>query len=229
MPLATKNNALIVKDGLLAENCGCCGGWYCCADPACAVGDIKTATISITASDYYSHFYASTAGFTDSTYISLGTRGAVFNGTHALTRTTADGAAIARFSKKIVQFGNDTCDKLISVEVSRFDLRWKIEYTAVTYRAPYGVPTAQKYRTLAEMDCSAFINFVPGVGNVEQRLHPWAFDGIDNYTTCLPIDGNVFTPTTLQWPLNWAQIGPSSEFMEAGSRTLTVNSITLGT
>ena len=29
MPLATKNNALILKDGLLAENCGCCGGWYC--------------------------------------------------------------------------------------------------------------------------------------------------------------------------------------------------------
>lgn len=29
MPLATKNNAIIVKDGRLAENCGCCGGWYC--------------------------------------------------------------------------------------------------------------------------------------------------------------------------------------------------------
>ena len=25
MPLATKNNAIILKDGLLAENCGCCG------------------------------------------------------------------------------------------------------------------------------------------------------------------------------------------------------------
>jgi hypothetical protein len=29
MPLAVKNNALIVKDGKLAENCDCCGGWYC--------------------------------------------------------------------------------------------------------------------------------------------------------------------------------------------------------
>jgi hypothetical protein len=29
MPLATKNNAIIVKDGKLAENCDCCGGWYC--------------------------------------------------------------------------------------------------------------------------------------------------------------------------------------------------------
>jgi hypothetical protein len=29
MPLAIKNNAIILKDGKLAENCGCCGGWYC--------------------------------------------------------------------------------------------------------------------------------------------------------------------------------------------------------
>jgi hypothetical protein len=29
MPLATKNGSLIVKDGKLAEDCGCCGGWYC--------------------------------------------------------------------------------------------------------------------------------------------------------------------------------------------------------
>lgn len=29
MPLATKNNAIIVKDGKLAENCGCCGCGAC--------------------------------------------------------------------------------------------------------------------------------------------------------------------------------------------------------
>jgi hypothetical protein len=29
MTLATKNGSLIVKDGLLAENCGCCGEWWC--------------------------------------------------------------------------------------------------------------------------------------------------------------------------------------------------------
>jgi hypothetical protein len=28
-PIATKNNAIIIKDGKLAENCGCCGEWYC--------------------------------------------------------------------------------------------------------------------------------------------------------------------------------------------------------
>lgn len=38
MPLATKNNALIVKDGKVAESCGCCRGWYCyqsCATTVC--------------------------------------------------------------------------------------------------------------------------------------------------------------------------------------------------
>ena len=33
MPLAVKNNAIIVKDGRLAENCECCGGWYCYENP----------------------------------------------------------------------------------------------------------------------------------------------------------------------------------------------------
>ncbi|NDD55938.1 hypothetical protein EBZ39_19080, partial [bacterium] len=30
MTIATKIGSLIVKDGKLAENCGCCGGWTCC-------------------------------------------------------------------------------------------------------------------------------------------------------------------------------------------------------
>lgn len=29
MPIATKNGSIIVKDGKVAENCDCCGGWYC--------------------------------------------------------------------------------------------------------------------------------------------------------------------------------------------------------
>lgn len=35
MSLATKNNALIIKDGKLAENCNCCGEWYCSAGACC--------------------------------------------------------------------------------------------------------------------------------------------------------------------------------------------------
>jgi hypothetical protein len=35
MPLATKNNAIIVKNGRLAENCDCCGDWYCVGPYGC--------------------------------------------------------------------------------------------------------------------------------------------------------------------------------------------------
>jgi len=39
MTIATKNGAIIVKDGKLAENCGCCGDWYCDQDyGACCAG-----------------------------------------------------------------------------------------------------------------------------------------------------------------------------------------------
>jgi hypothetical protein len=41
MTIATKNGAIIVKDGKLAENCGCCGGWYCYCDvPPCDFYDV---------------------------------------------------------------------------------------------------------------------------------------------------------------------------------------------
>lgn len=30
MTIAQKSGALIVKDGRIASNCNCCGGWYCC-------------------------------------------------------------------------------------------------------------------------------------------------------------------------------------------------------
>lgn len=29
MSIATKNGSIIVKDGSIAEGCGCCGGWWC--------------------------------------------------------------------------------------------------------------------------------------------------------------------------------------------------------
>ena len=51
MPLATKNNAIIVKDGKLAESCGCCGGWVCCRElpPTCGGAEyVKAASVVVT-------------------------------------------------------------------------------------------------------------------------------------------------------------------------------------
>jgi hypothetical protein len=38
MPIATKNNAIIVKDGKLAENCSCCGAGACTCPENCTIG-----------------------------------------------------------------------------------------------------------------------------------------------------------------------------------------------
>jgi hypothetical protein len=46
MPLATKNNAIILKDGKLAENCECCGEWYCVACETITSSGYSTTTFS---------------------------------------------------------------------------------------------------------------------------------------------------------------------------------------
>jgi len=51
MTLAIKNNAIIVKDGKLAENCGCCGGWVCCRELPLTCGGadyVKSASVIVT-------------------------------------------------------------------------------------------------------------------------------------------------------------------------------------
>ena len=63
MPLATKNNAIIVKDGKLAENCGCCGEWYCCAERNCFPDQITSILVNIQAEDWYENSSFFTSGF----------------------------------------------------------------------------------------------------------------------------------------------------------------------
>ena len=48
MPLATQNGSLIVKNGSVAENCNCCGGWYCYAECPCSYADLMPNTLSAT-------------------------------------------------------------------------------------------------------------------------------------------------------------------------------------
>lgn len=84
MTLATKNNAIIVKDGKLAENCGCCGGWYCCASRSCLADDITSIKVSITAEDW--HYYT---GFQ-----AVGFRGSALTSTFVLPRMTISSSSV---------------------------------------------------------------------------------------------------------------------------------------
>lgn len=107
MTLATKNGSLILKDGSLADGCGCCG-WYCyCEDgcntsPACSycLGSCppyrapESFTATITASDYvnrvmgriyYNLYGGAGAGVGLISYF----KGSAIAGTHTLTRASA--------------------------------------------------------------------------------------------------------------------------------------------
>jgi len=86
MPLATKNNAIIVKDGKLAENCGCCGGWYCVGGDqscVCPTEAITAVTVDITAGDFLLHgSYKDISGSTwHGSYLSMLSR---LDGVHSL-------------------------------------------------------------------------------------------------------------------------------------------------
>jgi hypothetical protein len=100
MPLATKNGSLVVKDGKVAENCDCCGGWYCCADMACVLNGITSATISISATDYlrWSNYQisSSSTGYESDAFL-----GAAIAGTHALS---ADGGTTKAWSKVFANY-----------------------------------------------------------------------------------------------------------------------------
>lgn len=85
MPLATKNGLLIVKDGSIAGNCGCCAkNWYCCPPAAC-IAVPSSVSVTIAAEDYYTQYTCSDV-FAESYQSSAIFLGNAMNGTTALTR-----------------------------------------------------------------------------------------------------------------------------------------------
>jgi hypothetical protein len=55
MPLATKNNALIVKDGKIAENCECCETTYVCLCNTCVMPDSLRVSVTALTSEIYNY------------------------------------------------------------------------------------------------------------------------------------------------------------------------------
>lgn len=89
MTLATKNGSLIVKDGVLAENCNCCGGWYCCADVPCATDRLQSVTVTITASNYLRQLRRLYRDTGVTLYETEAFGGAAVSGSHSLTPTNS--------------------------------------------------------------------------------------------------------------------------------------------
>ena len=71
--LATKNGSLILKDGSIAENCGCCeSGWYCCPSVSTCQHGLR-AVVTVTAHDYTMKYSRADAVWKPDLYTSGGT------------------------------------------------------------------------------------------------------------------------------------------------------------
>jgi hypothetical protein len=80
--IATKGGAVIFKDGAAAENCDCCGGWYC-YDSVCDCPSISSISVTMTGDD-------DEVVYTDGD--GQRARGSLLSGTHSLQKIyTANG------------------------------------------------------------------------------------------------------------------------------------------
>jgi hypothetical protein len=141
MNIATRNGQIIVKDGQVAENCDCCGGWYCyqqCDCPCSYAGVLPEtlyATLSFTTSGTL--YGAAIGNFMQATVtttsLSSGQAASV-NGTYALTRLPSLPGTVS------CVYEHRSSDQL--VQVIRIAVG-EANRTALTFAGRYACPLGQ--------------------------------------------------------------------------------------
>lgn len=126
MTLATKNGSVIVKNGSIAENCGCCGDWYCCASSACATDVLSSVSVTITAQDYLRHRRVLHRDTDVVLYESLGFGGSSISGVYSLVKTTASGTGEIEWVAPNGSNAFRSSIKLNCCGVSGSTLRWRL-------------------------------------------------------------------------------------------------------
>jgi hypothetical protein len=173
MPLATKNTAIIVKDGKLAESCGCCGGWYCCASLSCIPLDVSSVSVSITAEDYLAKYdmrdnlvsanspYKSSAGFL----------GSLFSGTRQLTKVAStQSPAMSRWETTYSGFPTGCGSQTLSVTLNANSRIYPDVWTILPFPVMYFHSETQ-FRSLQELTCSGTGSYTVNYGLYE--FHSW--------------------------------------------------------
>ena len=161
MTLATKNGSLIVKDGKIAENCDCCGGWYCCAGVSLCP-DMLRVSVSISASDVtgiYTLAGASCQGSLSSATVSRTVVNihhlSALAGNHTLTRVSlingvsvfrkdiaSDSVGCAGASVNVTVYGTTGFD----FSITSYEYHWQQQVLSSTPAAPL---------TISQMQCTA--------------------------------------------------------------------------
>jgi hypothetical protein len=157
MTLATKNGSIIVKDGKLAENCECCGGWYCCFSSDCASDSIKSAAVTISAADYLQWTRQVAFRSTGNLYIntSFGFLGSAYSGTFALEKQTNS----PTWTKVFTPSPHSTCVADLTLTVGRNSWSLVFRYSYLAYRSFTATP---EYKELSQMVCQGVPDFTSG-------------------------------------------------------------------
>jgi hypothetical protein len=213
MPLAVKNNALILKDGKLAESCGCCGGWYCCPSTTqllqCTSG--ISVQVSLTASDY--QIVKKTSNATckqspDDAGVSLSsssrwlTIGSALSGTHSLPLSSRNGMTSV-FTKSLASVGG--CPQpSISLTLTAASLTVEIQYTSFASQSVSLSSTADEP---PEFQCATK---QPGVTGLCKAFTAYGFNTFSSsvyvpLAVCgLGITPIVATTNLTLWQYTWA-------------------------
>jgi hypothetical protein len=159
MTLATKDGSLIVKDGNLAENCGCCGGWYCCFSPACFADSINTVSATVAVQDYLVQRYTGAyilPGVFSYQHASVGIVGSMYNGTFSLPRIGMTNVWRYDFPSQ------RSCTGYIQLSANQYGWTTTFAWSVVSYvmytqsqqpMSASSILAAGTYKELADMSC----------------------------------------------------------------------------
>jgi hypothetical protein len=184
MPLATKNNAIIVKDGKLAESCACCeSGWYCCADKAC-LAKPSSVTLSVVAEDFYTQYGMTDTGGPISFESSACAFGSSISGTHSLTQITSEAGYSSTWKKTFsaVPAGCQPVEFVLRLSAN--------SRIAFDFFYSFAVPTfyfASPNRVVSKGDMSCGMPFDPGSGfpmNENAYYRSYDFNGVQAWPAC---------------------------------------------
>lgn len=174
MSIATKNGSVILKSGSVAENCGCCGDWYCynqCADFYCPPS--SAVTVSLTAADFLLNFIDKFTPYSAwlAPYWIKNTRyfrGSEITGTHSLVYNAAASTQSQTLWETQSSFwagcpyggSEQMASPKIRLTLNRtWPLRWDlfIPLIAFSWRSEYlyTEPAASGFRAAGDFSCSS--------------------------------------------------------------------------
>lgn len=154
MSIATKNGSIIVKDGSIAENCGCCEtGWYCC-NSLCRQDMVQSVSVTLTMSDYLVWTKERYGQGPLYLHASIGCLGSAYAGTHTLERhsgAAGSGGAVT-WRKVFPDVPNSSCKA--NIEFVMYSSYWQLVFSfPILAYGIYAEESAGQYKELGEMEC----------------------------------------------------------------------------